>query len=260
MPHPEGPSAESGAGTVVLMDVAPSADRDEDPGRPEGALMDQLDDAVVHLKALFDRPRLRGRLHLLAAVVSVAGLVWLVRAAPSTEALIAAWVYGVSSVLLYTTSGTYHVFARSPRARRVMQRADHSMIYLLIAGSATPACVLLMDGWPRAALLGLLWAGAATGVVLKLVAFDRFRKLSGALYIVLGWAGMLALPALLSRPTALVLIIVAGVIYTAGAALFAAGRPRLSPRWFGYHEWWHVMGVAAGALLFAMNLGLIRSG
>lgn len=222
--------------------------------------MEHLDDAVTHVRALLDRPRLRGRLHLATAVVSLAGLVWLVRSAPSTEAVVAAWVYGVSSVLLYATSGTYHVFARSPRARRVMQRADHSMIYLLIAGSATPACVLLMDGWPRAALLGLLWAGAATGIVLKLVAFDRFRRLGGALYIILGWAGLLALPALLSRPVALVLMVVAGVIYTVGAALFAAGRPRLSPRWFGYHEWWHTMGVAAGALLFVMNLGLIRAG
>ncbi len=222
--------------------------------------METVDDAVTHLRALLDRPRLRGRLHLLTAVVSVAGLVWLVRSAPSTEAVVAAWVYGVCSVLLYAVSGTYHVFARSPRTRRIMQRADHSMIYLLIAGSATPACVLLMDGWPRAALLGLLWAGAATGVVLKLVAFERLRRLSGALYIVLGWAGLLALPALLARPLALVLMVVAGVIYTGGAALFAAGRPRLSPRWFGYHEWWHTMGVTAGGLLFAMNLGLIRAG
>lgn len=222
--------------------------------------MEHLDEAVTHVRSLLDRPRLRGRLHLVAAVVSVAGLVWLVRSAPSTEAVVAAWVYGVSAVLLYATSGTYHVFARSPRARTVMQRADHSMIYLLIAGSATPACVLLMDGWPRAALLGLLWAGAATGVVLKLVAFERFKKLGAALYIVLGWAGVLALPALLSRPFALVLMVVAGLLYTAGAALFAAGRPRLSPRWFGYHEWWHTMGVAAGALLFVMNLGLIRAG
>lgn len=222
--------------------------------------MDHVDEAVAHLVALLDRPRLRGRLHLVTAVVALAGLIWLVRSAPSTEALVAAWVYGISSFLLYATSGSYHVFARSPRARRVMQRADHSMIYLLIAGSATPVCILLMDGWPRAALLGLLWAGAATGVTLKLVAFDRFKKSGGALYIVLGWAGLLALPALLTRPAALVLMVVAGLLYTAGAALFAARRPRLSPRWFGYHEVWHAMGVTAGVLLFVMNLGIIRAG
>ncbi len=224
------------------------------------AVENAVDEAVHQIKAVLDRPRLRGRLHLLAAVVSVGGLAWLVRDAASTEATVAAWVYGVSSLLLYTTSGTYHVFARSPRARRVMQRADHSMIYLLIAGSATPALVLLLDGWARAALLGLMWAGAATGIILKLVAFERFKKLGAALYIVLGWAGLLALPAFMAHPVALALMVAAGVLYTVGAALFAAGRPRLSPTWFGYHEVWHVMGVAAGALLFVMNLGLVRAG
>lgn len=221
--------------------------------------MDHLDDAVTQIKALLERPRLRGRIHLVAALVSIAGLVWLVRSAQSTEAIVAAWVYGTTSVLLYATSGAYHVFARSPRARRIMQRADHSMIYVLIAGSATPAGLLLMDGWARAALLGLMWAGAATGVVLKLVAFERFAKLGAALYIVLGWVGLLALPALLARPGALALMVVGGVLYTGGAALFAAQRPRLSPRWFGYHEVWHTLGVTAGALVFVMNLGLIRT-
>jgi hemolysin III len=222
--------------------------------------VETVDEAVSQIKAVLERPRLRGRLHLIAAVVSIGGLVWLVRAAESTEATVAAWVYGVSALLLYTTSGSYHCFARSERARRIMQRADHSMIYLLIAGSATPALILLMDGWARAALLGLMWAGAATGIVIKLVAFDRLKKLGGALYIILGWAGMLALPAFMDHPGALALMVTAGVLYTVGAALFAAGRPRLSPTWFGYHEMWHVMGVAAGILLFVMNLGLISAG
>ncbi|QYG94008.1 hemolysin III family protein [Iamia sp. SCSIO 61187] len=229
--------------------------------RPEEVSpIETVDDAVSHIMAVLERPRLRGRLHLLAAVVSIGGLVWLVRAAESTEATVAAWVYGVTSLLLYATSGTYHVFARSPRARRIMQRADHSMIYLLIAGSATPAALLLIDGWTQAAMLGLLWSGAATGVVIKLVAFERFRKLGGALYIVLGWAGLLALPAFLAHPGALALMVVAGVLYTVGAILFAAGWPDISPRWFGYHEVWHVMGVTAGILLFVMNLGLISQG
>lgn len=218
-----------------------------------------VDEAIGQIKAVLERPRLRGRLHLLAAVVSIAGLVWLVRSAESTEATVAAWVYGVSSLLLYTTSGTYHCFARSLRARKIMQRADHSMIYLLIAGSATPAGLLLLDGWSRAALLAVMWAGAATGVVLKLVAFDRLKKLGGALYIVLGWAGLLALPGLMDHPGALALMVTAGVLYTVGAALFAAGKPKLSPTWFGYHELWHVLGTTAGVLLFVMNLGLIRS-
>lgn len=206
-----------------------------------------------------DRPRLRGRIHLVAAALSVGGLVWLVESASTTEARVAAWVYGASALLLYATSSTYHVFARAPGLRRVMQRADHSMIYLLIAGSATPALVLLFDGWFRIALLALMWGGAVTGVVIKLVAFEKLRRLGAALYIVLGWAGLLMLPALVHRPAGLVMVVGAGVLYTVGAVLFAARRPRLSPRWFGYHEVWHVLGTTAGALLFAFNLGLVRS-
>ena len=208
---------------------------------------------------LAPRPRLRGRMHLAAAVLSVGGLVWLVAEASTRAAAVAAWIYGLAGIGLYLTSGTYHVFTRSERARRIMQRADHSMIYLLIAGSATPATLLLLDGWARVGVFVALWAGAATGVTLKLVAFDRFRRLGATLYIVLGWAGLLLLPAFLDRPRDLALMVTAGVLYTVGAALFAARRPRLSPRWFGYHEVWHTLGVAAGALLFALNLGLVRT-
>jgi hemolysin III len=214
-----------------------------------------MDDAAW----LASRPRLRGRLHLAAAALSVVGLVWLVSEASGAVAAVAAWIYGLAGVGLYLTSGTYHVFTRTERARRIMQRADHSMIYLLIAGSATPATLLLLDGWARTGVFALLWAGAATGVTLKLVAFDRFRRFGAALYIVLGWAGLLLLPAFIHRPRDLALMIAAGVLYTLGAVLFAAQRPRLSPRWFGYHEVWHTLGVAAGALLFALNLGLVRT-
>ena len=92
------------------------------------------------------RPRLRGQLHAVAAVLSVGALVWLVRVASSTQARFAAWIYGVAAVLCYVSSSSYHVLARSERARAVMRRVDHSMIYVLIAGTFTPVCVLAMSG------------------------------------------------------------------------------------------------------------------
>lgn len=215
-----------------------------------------LDDA----KQLLERPYLRGRLHQLAFLVSIGGLVWLVRAASTPRALAAAWIYGVASVLLYLTSSSYHVFARSPQARRIMQRADHSMIFVLIAGSFTPSAVLMLpDPW-RWWSLAVMWAGALFGITLKVVALERFRKLGAALYIVLGWAGLMAFPVLWQRPGTLVLFAAGGVLYTVGAVLFAMNKPRLSPRWFGYHEVWHAFGVAAGGLLYAANLGLVRAG
>ena len=206
------------------------------------------------------KPKLRGRMHLVAAGASIIGLIYLVQVAPNTKALVAAWIYGMGAVLLYLTSSTYHVFARSPRSRWIMQRADHSMIYILIAASFTPTCVLVLGGTWRWVLLAVVWAGAIGGVLLKLLAMDRYPKIGNSLYIVLGWSGMFALPALVQRPTLLGLVFAAGVLYTAGAILFAMKKPTLSPRWFGYHEVWHTFVTAAGALLFIANLGLVRAG
>ena len=221
---------------------------------------------IVHMDALdlpplsVSYPKLRGRLHQVALVASIVGLVWLVRSAETGRALAVAWVYGIASILLYLTSSSYHVFARSVRARRIMQRADHSMIFVLIAGSFTPSAVLMLPDPLRWWSLGVMWGGAAVGVTLKLVAMERFPKLGAALYIVLGWAGLMAFPALAQRPGTLALFAAGGLLYTVGAIFFALNRPVLSPRWFGYHEVWHSFTAAAGALLYAANLGLVRAG
>ena len=197
---------------------------------------------------VLNRPLLRGRLHQAALVASVFGLIVLVDVAPTTRARTVAWVYGLASVLLYLTSSSYHVFAKSPRARRIMQRADHSMIFVLIAGTFTPLAVLGVHGpWKWPALVAV-WLGALG------------PKLGGAMYIVVGWAGIVILPAMWHRPGTLALVAVGGVLYTLGAILFALHRPVLSERWFGYHEVWHAFGVAAGAVLFVANLGLVRAG
>ncbi|MGN6693096.1 MAG: PAQR family membrane homeostasis protein TrhA [Aquihabitans sp.] len=208
----------------------------------------------------FTRPIFRGRLHQLALVASVFGLIWLVESAPTTRARTVAWVYGLASVLLYLTSSSYHVFAKSPKARRIMQRADHSMIFILIAGTFTPLAVLGVHGSLKWVALVGVWLGAIGGVAFKIFWLDRFPKLGGAMYIVVGWAGIVILPAMWHRPGTLVLVAIGGVLYTLGAILFALHRPVLSERWFGYHEVWHAFGVAAGVVLFVANLGLVRAG
>jgi hemolysin III len=205
-----------------------------------------------------ERPRLRGRLHLLAAVASVAGLVVLLRVADTPLAATAAWVYGTAGVLLYASSGVYHVFTRSPRGLRVMQRIDRSMIYVLIAGTFTPFGLLVLEGGWRWATMTAMWGGAVLGAALTIAAYDRFRKLSAALYLVLGWAGLVILPPLADRPALFALVLLGGCLYTGGAVLFALRRPVLSPRWFGYHEVWHAVCVAAGAVLYLANFTLVR--
>ena len=173
------------------------------------------------------RPLLRGRLHQVAFVASLFGLVSLVDAAATPRARAVAWVYGLASALLYLTSSTYHVFARSPRARRIMQRADHSMIFVLIAGTFTPLAVLGVAGpWKWAALVAV-WLAALAGVVLKVVAIDRYPRLGGALYIVIGWAGVVVFPALSDRPGTLALVVVGGLLAgdAGDDALSVGGRP-----------------------------------
>jgi len=205
------------------------------------------------------RPRLRGRLHQAAFGASIVGLAALVHVAHSTLALVAACTYGCATAGLYFVSFSYHVLARSPRARRIMQRADHSMIFILIAGSFTPVVLLALHGPARWALLGAVWAIAFGGVALKCLALERFPRLGGGLYIALGWAGVFAAPAFVRRPLLGLLFLLGGILYTVGAALFASRRPRLNPAWFGYHEAWHTFVVAAGALMFAGNYILVRS-
>ena len=150
------------------------------------------------------RPKLRGRLHLSRPRSRrSSGSSLLLQVADSGLAHAAAWVYGSAAVLLYLSSGVYHVFTQSPRAMRVMQRVDHSMIYVLIAGTFTPFGLLVLDGGWRWASLAVMWSGALLGVVLTITAFERYRKLVAALYIVLGWAGLMLLPPLIDRPVLL---------------------------------------------------------
>lgn len=205
------------------------------------------------------RPRMRGHLHAIAAALSVGALVWLVRSAATIEATIAAWIYGSAAILCYLTSSGYHIAARTERARAAMQRADRSMIYVMIAGTFTPVGLLAMQGWWRWIIVGAVWVGALFGVALLLPTRPRLPRFGAALYIILGWLGVAAMPALAHHPGRLALVVVAGILYTLGAILFQSKRPTLHPSWFGYHEFWHSMGVAAGALLFVVNLSLIAS-
>jgi hemolysin III len=201
-----------------------------------------------------EKPLLRGRIHAVAFFVAVPAGVVLVLSARAGVARVAAVVYALSLVALFGASSAYHRFGRTERSQRVLRRLDHSTIYILIAGSYTPVCLVVLDGWWRWTLLAGVWTAAIVGVVLKLVHFDRSSMVGGALYIVMGWAAVAAGPSLLgavSTPT-LVLLVAGGVVYTAGAIVLATRFPNPSPRVFGYHEVWHTMVVAACCCHYAM--------
>jgi len=209
------------------------------------------------MPAVIAGPRLRGRLHQLAALASFGGIAWLLSDARTLAGVVAAWVYGIAMIALYATSSTYHIYARSPRARQIMKRLDHSMIYVLIAGTYTPVCLLALHGAERWALLGVVWTGALVGIGVTTVAHDRYRTLCSALYLVLGWAALAVVPTLARRPDLLAVAALGGAVYTVGALLFALHWPRRVARWFGYHEFWHVCSIAGGVAFFIVNLRLI---
>ncbi len=192
-------------------------------------------------------------MHVGAFAAAIPAGVVLVLLADRPAARIAAAVYAATLLLGFGTSAAYHRLARSERARQVMQRLDHSMIYLLIAGTYVPICLLVLPpGW-GIPILAVLGVAAVAGIVMKHVAFHRTRYVSGALYPVMGWLALVALPVLVDRltPVQLALIVAGGVAYTVGFPILLIRRPNPWPRTFGYHEVWHSFTVVAAALHFA---------
>lgn len=206
-------------------------------------------------------PRWRGVLHAWAFVVSVPLGLGLVVAASSTRAAVGAAVFAASLTALLGTSAAYHRLARSPRARLVLGRLDHSMIYVLIAGSYTPLCLLAQPTPWAVALLATVWGGAALGIVLKGVGFASLASLANGLYIALGWAGLAGLPLMLATVPApgLVLLLLGGVAYTVGAVVFSRGRPDPVPAVFGYHEVWHACTLVGAGSHWGVVLLLVRA-
>ena len=207
------------------------------------------------------RPTLRGVSHLLAALGALPAASWLVSRASSPTAEFGAWVYGASLVVLFTTSATYHrVLWTDPVIRSAVGRIDHSAIFVLIAGTYTPFC-LLIGSAGGLALLATVWASAVLGMVI-VVFFPRTpRPVRSTIYVLLGWMIVPFLPALHAalgtRPFLLVLL--GGAFYTIGAVIYATRRPDPYPSVFGFHEIFHLLVVAAAGCQFLAVEAAIRA-
>lgn len=203
-------------------------------------------------------PRARGWIHRVAFLVAGPTGVVLLLVAPTWGARLAAGVYGLTLLIVFGVSSTYHRGSWSAEGFARWQRRDHAAIFLLIAGSYTPYCVLALDAVWRPVMLVAIWAGAALGIAVKLYRVD-LHVLSAVMYLGLGWAAIIPFPQfarVLSPPT-LILTVAGGLLYSLGALALALHRPKLFPRTFGYHEVWHAATAAAAACHYVAVLTML---
>jgi hemolysin III len=210
---------------------------------------------MTELPSLPLKPRLRGVLHQWACACSLPLGLALVIAAGTARARIALGVYALSLMGLFGASALYHrINWRSVTMRDWMRRLDHSMIFVLIAGSYTPFAMLVLHGPLAMAILVAVWAGALLGVGFNLVWSDAPTWLRAALYVFLGWVVVAALPQL-GRAIGIggmMLLGLGGILYTLGAVVYAVQRPDPVPAVFGYHEVFHTLVITAAALQYAV--------
>jgi hemolysin III len=208
----------------------------------------------MNAPAPFDEviPRLRGLLHAYAFYAAAIAAGVLVALAPNAEARVAAAIYGCGLCALFAASGLYHRWRWSPRWKPLLRRVDHSTIYVFIAATSTPIALLVLDGTIQVVVLASVWAGAALGVAFALAWIDAPRVLTAATYLAVGWAGVAAVPQILREVgvAAFVLFLVGGLLYSAGATIYAVRRPDPWPRVFGFHEIFHALVIAAALVHF----------
>jgi hemolysin III len=209
------------------------------------------------------KPRLRGVFHQYAFFVSLASGTLLVLLTTTAKASLAAAIYAASVSALFGVSALYHRVTWTTPARRRMRRLDHSMIFLLIAGTYTPVGLLVLDGPLATVVLAVVWGGALAGIALEIAWTGAPRWLGGTVYLALGWVAVVAMPQLFARlgMAGGLLIVAGGLLYSAGAAVYALRRPDPAPAVFGYHEVFHLLVIAAVAAHFlAISLYALPSG
>lgn len=206
------------------------------------------------------REPVNGLTHLIGAVLSAIGLVALMAAAVNTGSVkvaVAFAIFGTSLVLMYTASALYHSLPLTPRGLQIFRRVDHVMIYMLIAGTYTPICLVMLPGRVGMTLLVTVWSIAALGTVQKIAWLDAPQWFSTALYLGMGWIAVLVVPGLRSSaPTGFIAWLVAGgLLYSVGAVVYGTKWPNIKPGVFGSHELWHLF-VMAGS--FSHYWGILR--
>lgn len=217
---------------------------------------DDLGDAVETVVAAV-KPRLRGWLHAVMAPLALGYGIVLVVLAPAGAPRASVAVFAAATALLFGTSAVYHRGTWTPRVGAVLRRLDHSNIFLVIAGTYTPLSVLLLPAGTSRLLLTVIWCGALAGILMRVLWLGAPRWLYVPIYVALGWVAVWFLPAFATSggPAVVWLVVAGGLGYTLGALVYGLKRPDPSPRWFGFHELFHV-GTVIGYTCHAIAVGI----
>jgi len=193
------------------------------------------------------KPKLRGWLHAGTFPVALAAGIVLVVLSDGVDEIAANTVYAASAALLFGASALYHRGAWSPQVERGLKRLDHSNIFLIIAGTYTPFAVILLPEHGGTALLWIVWSAAIGGIAFRVLWVGAPRWLYTPIYLALGWVAVFYIPEIYQTGGAAVITLIAigGGLYSVGAVVYALKRPNPSPRWFGFHEVFHALTLAA---------------
>ena len=207
----------------------------------------------------FFREPASGFSHLAGAVLSVAALIFLLWVAISNRdvwQIVSFSIFGASMILLYSASATYHLVNASENVVRILQKIDHSMIFILIAGTYTPICLTMLRGALGYRLLALIWSCAAAGIAMKMFFFNIPRLLYTGIYLIMGWIAVFVIVPLYRAggPRPLLWLLAGGLMYTAGGVIYAIKKPDIFPGWLGFHEIFHIFVILGSAAHYVMIL------
>ena len=206
------------------------------------------------------RDPISGLTHLGAAILSFFGLITLIFISWGEPLKLSSLiVYGISLIVMFSASATYHMTISSPKVIEILRKVDHSAIYLLIAGTYTPFCINAFSGFWKWGLLATIWALAIIGVGIKIFIIRAPRWLNAGVYLIMGWLIVAATGEMLDKlpAGALIWLIAGGLIYSLGAIIYITKMLDFKPGVFGFHEVWHIFVILAAAAHFISILSYI---
>jgi len=202
------------------------------------------------MKSIFREP-FNGLSHLIGALLSVVGLVALLRLAilyGTTAHIISFAIFGASLILLYTASSLYHLLKVPEKVQQILRNIDHMMIYILIAGSYTPFCILAIGGSTGRNLLIIVWTIAILGVITTNFVLKVPRWFYTLIYVFMGWLIVAKTPLIINSigRSGFNWLLVGGILYSVGAIIYALKRPKFTSMFIGFHEIFHIF-IMAGS-------------